>query len=69
MLQNEVLFPVPIGPLAGLRRPAAARNTVIVHACDRIASQAYWTSSGLPVGVGAAGRRAETVRCRGGPVG
>jgi len=69
MLQNEVLVPVPIGPLAVLRRPAAARNTFTVHACDRISSKAYWTSSGLPVGVGAVGRCAETVRCRGGPVG
>jgi len=52
VLQNEDLFLGPISPSAGLRRSEAARNAVPVHACDWIASQRYWISSGFPVGHG-----------------
>jgi len=52
VLQNEDLFLGPISPSAGLRRSETARNAVPVHACDWIASQRYWISSGFPVGTG-----------------
>ena len=51
VLQNEDLFLGPISPSAGLRKLETARNAVPVHACDWIASQRYWISSGFPVGV------------------
>ena len=52
VLQNKDLFLGPISPSAGLRRSETARNAVPVHACDWIASQRYWISSGFPVGTG-----------------